>query len=71
MNLTIYAVPVGKVDRKNISIVSEINATTADDEEVSNYDNPRYGDTDAREENNSEDILTVFDVLLAGVSHNE
>lgn len=70
MDLTIYAVPVGKVDRKNISIVSEINAATADDA-ASNYDNPRYGDTDTREGNNSGDILTVFDVLLAGVSHNE
>ena len=70
MDLTIYAVPVGKVDRKNISIVSEINAATVDDE-ASNYDNPRYGDTDTREGNNSGDILTVFDVLLAGVSHNE
>ena len=70
MDLTIYAVPVGKVDRKNISIVSEINAATADDE-ASNYDNPRYGYKDTREGNNSGDILTVFDVLLAGVSHNE
>ena len=71
MDLTIYAVPVGKVDRKNISIVSEINAATTEDEATLTYDNPRYGDADTREGSSADDILTVFDVLLAGVSYNE
>lgn len=70
MDLTIYAVPVGKVDRRNISIVSEINAVTIDDE-ASTYDNPKYGEEDKKEENNVEDILTVYDVLLAGVAYIE
>lgn len=65
MDLSIYAVPVGKVERKNISIVSEINAVTA--EEVS-YDNPTYGED---EEVISRDLLTVYDVLLAGVAQHE
>ena len=43
MDLSIYAVPVGKVDRKNITIVSEINAAISDDE-LSSYDNPKYGE---------------------------
>ncbi len=68
MDLTIYAVPVGKVERKNISIVSEINAATA--EEVS-YDNPTYGEDEGDEEVTSRDLLTVFDVLLAGVAQHE
>lgn len=67
MNLTIYAVPVGRIDRKNISIVSEINAATLN-EEMSSYDNPKYGED---ETGVSGDILTVYDVLLAGVAHNE
>ena len=68
MDLTIYAVPVGKVERKNISIVSEINAATA--EEVSD-DNPTYGEDEGDEEVTSRDLLTVFDVLLAGVAQHE
>ena len=71
MDLSIYAVYVGKVDRKNISIVSEINASANENQAVLIYDNPKYGETDTREVNSSEDILEVFDVLLAGVSHNE
>ena len=70
MDLTIYAVPVGKVDRKNISIVSEINAATSDDE-LSSYDNPKYGETETEKETASENILTVYDVLLAGVAQHE
>ena len=68
MDLTIYAVPVGKVERKNISIVSEINAATA--EEVS-YDNPIYGEDERAEEVISRDLLTVYAVLLAGVAQHE
>lgn len=70
MDLTIYAVPVGKVDRKNISIVSEINAATSDDES-SSYDNPKYGETETEKATASENILTVYDVLLAGVAQHE
>lgn len=69
MDLTIYAVPVGKVERKNISIVSEINAATAN-EEVS-YDNPTYGEDGVDEEVTPRDLLTVYDVLLAGVAQYE
>lgn len=71
MNLAIYAVPVGKIDRKNISIVSEINAVTSDDT-TSPYDNPKYGDDNKENDNEkADDILTVYDVLLAGVAQNE
>jgi len=70
MDLTIYAVPVGKVDRKNISIVSEINAATSDNE-LSSYDNPKYGETETEKATASENILTVYDVLLAGVAQHE
>lgn len=70
MDLSIYAVPVGKVDRKNISIVSEINAATSDDE-LSSYDNPKYGENGTDNTATSEDILTVYDVLLAGVAQHE
>lgn len=70
MDLNIYAVPVGKVDRKNISIVSEINAATSDDELYS-YDNPKYGEDWADNTVTSTDILTVYDVLLAGVAQHE
>lgn len=70
MDLSIYAVPVGKVDRKNISIVSEINAATSDDE-LSSYDNPKYGEDGTDNTATSEDILTVYDVLLAGVAQHE
>lgn len=70
MDLSIYAVPVGKVDRKNITIVSEINAATSDDE-LSSYDNPKYGENGADNTATSEDILTVYDVLLAGVAQHE
>ncbi len=68
IDLIIYAVPVGKVERKNISIVSEINAAMA--EEVS-YDNPIYGEDERAEEVISRDLLTVYDVLLAGVAQHE
>lgn len=70
MDLSIYAVPVGKVDRKNISIVSEINAATSDDE-LSSYDNPKYGEDGTDNPVTSADILTVYDVLLAGVAQHE
>ena len=70
MDLSIYAVPVGKVDRKNITIVSEINAATSDDES-SSYDNPKYGEDRTDNTTVSEDILTVYDVLLAGVAQHE
>lgn len=70
MDLSIYAVPVGKVDRKNISIVSEINAAISDDE-LSSYDNPKYGETETEKATASENILTVYDVLLAGVAQHE
>lgn len=70
MDLSIYAVPVGKVDRKNITIVSEINAATSDDE-LSSYDNPKYGEDGTDNTTASEDILTVYDVLLAGVAQHE
>ena len=70
MDLSIYAVPVGKVDRKNITIVSEINAATSDDE-LSSYDNPKYGEDGTDNTTVSEDILTVYDVLLAGVAQHE
>lgn len=70
MDLSIYAVPVGKVDRKNISIVSEINAATSDDE-LSSYDNPKYGEDGTDNMAISENILTVYDVLLAGVAQHE
>lgn len=69
MNLTIYAVPVGKIDRKNISIVSEINAATSD-ETTTTYDNPKYGENKEQEKTFG-DILTVYDVLLAGVAQSE
>lgn len=65
MDLSVYAVPVGKVDRKNISIVSEINAATSYDE-LSSYDNPKYGKDGTDNATVSADILTVYDVLLAG-----
>lgn len=70
MDLSIYGVPVGKVDRKNITIVSEINAATSDDE-LSAYDNPKYGEDGTGNTTASEDILTVYDVLLAGVAQHE
>lgn len=70
MDLSIYAVPVGKVDRKNISIVSEMNAATSDDE-LPSYDNPKYGEDGTDNTATSEDILTVYDVLLAGVAEHE
>lgn len=70
MDLSIYAVPVGKVDRKNITIVSEINAATSDDE-LSSYDNPKYGEDGTDNTTASTDILTVYDVLLAGVAQHE
>lgn len=70
MDLTIYAVPVGKVDRKNISIVSEINAATTD-EEISSYDNPKYGEDETEKTVVSGDFLMVYDVLLAGVVQHE
>ena len=70
MDLSVYAVPVGKVDRKNISIVSEINAATSYDE-LSSYDNPKYGEDRTDNATVSADILTVYDVLLAGVVEHE
>ncbi len=70
MDLSIYAVPVGKVDRKNISIVSEINAATSDDE-LSSYDNPKYSEDGTDNTATSDNILTVYDVLLAGVAQHE
>lgn len=70
MDLSIYAVPVGKVDRKNITIVSEINASTSDDE-LSSYDNPKYSEDGSNNTATSGDILTVYDVLLAGVAQHE
>ncbi len=70
MDLCIYAVPVGKVDRKSITIVSEINAATSDDE-LSSYDNPKYGEETAENTTAREDELTVYDVLLAGVAQYE
>ncbi len=70
MDLSVYAVPVGKVDRKNISIVSEINAATSYDE-LSSYDNPKYGEDGTDNATVSADILTVYDVLLAGVVEHE
>lgn len=70
MDLSIYGVPVGKVDRKNITIVSEINAATSDDE-LSAYDNPKYSEDGTGNTTASEDILTVYDVLLAGVAQHE
>ena len=64
MDLAIYAVPVGKIDKNNISIVAEINASTSSTSKTQ-YDNPTYSEnpTDMK----GEDILTVYDVLLAGV----
>lgn len=70
MDLSVYAVLVGKVDRKNISIVSEINAATSYDE-LSSYDNPKYGEDRTDNATVSADILTVYDVLLAGVVEHE
>lgn len=64
MRLSIYAVPVGKVERKNLSITAELNMTGDVDGE-SKYDNPEYGaDVKKVKEENS---LIVYDVLLAGV----
>lgn len=70
MDLTIYAVPVGRVDKSSISIVSEIDAVTTVEKTVV-CDNPKYGDTNIEQEDNKSDILTVYDVLLAGVAQNE
>lgn len=64
MRLSIYAVPVGKVERKNLSITAELNMTGSSDGE-SKYDNPEYG-ADV-ENTKEEDCLMVYDVLLAGV----
>ncbi len=64
MRLSIYAVPVGKVERKNLSITAELNMTGSSDGE-SKYDNPEYG-ADV-ENDKEEDCLMVYDVLLAGV----
>ena len=63
MRLSIFAVPVGKVERKNLSITAELNMTGDVDGE-SKYDNPVYGDEENTKE---EDSLIVYDVLLAGV----
>lgn len=71
INLAIYAVPVGKIGRKNISIVSEINTVTSDNT-TSPYDNPKYGDDNKEnDKEKTDDILTVYDVLLAGVAQND
>lgn len=64
MRLSIYAVPVGKVERKNLSITAELNMTSSSDGE-NKYDNPEYG-ADV-ENDKEEDCLMVYDVLLAGV----
>lgn len=65
MNLTVYAVPVGKTKRSNISIVSEMNAFKSDSS-VDNSDNPVYGE-ECHNVDSPEDELKVYDVLLAGV----
>lgn len=70
MNLVIYAIPVGKIDRKNISIVSDINASISDDESKT-YDNPKYGRDNKESKEESDDFLTVYDVLLGGVAQDE
>ena len=70
MDLTIYAVPVGKIDKKNISIVAEINASTSTTTNMQ-YDNPKYGENPNPADVKNEDVLTVYDVLLAGVEENE
>ncbi len=67
MNLTIYAVPVGKVLRSNISIVSEVSAAIQENNETE-INNPKYGE-DTNTEVDTE--LKVYDVLLAGVKLNE
>lgn len=63
MRLNIYAVPVGKVERKNLSITAELNMAGSSDKEQ--YDNPEYG-ADGINDDQS-DCLMVYDVLLAGV----
>lgn len=70
MNLVIYSIPVGKIDRKNISIVSEINASISDDSS-STYDNPKYSVEIKEGEKMMDELLTVYDVLLAGVAQDE
>ncbi len=70
MDLTIYAVPVGKVLKKNISIVSEVSAAIAENGETE-VSNPKYGE-DNHNSTKADDIeLKVYDVLLAGVKLDE
>ena len=63
MRLRIYAVPVGKVERKNLSITAELNMAGSSDK--GKYDNPEYG-VDGINDDQTE-CLMVYDVLLAGV----
>lgn len=64
MRLSIFAVPVGKVERKKLSITSELSMAGSSIGE-SEYDNPEYGIDE--ENTKEEDCLMVYDVLLAGV----
>ena len=63
MRLRIYAVPVGKVERKNLSITAELNMAGSSDK--GKYDNHEYGVDGINDDQT--DCLMVYDVLLAGV----
>lgn len=69
MDLSIYAIKVGKTTLDNLNINNElgINISTI------KKDNPSYDSTKAHKiiEQNTKDYLEVFDVLLAGVKAND
>lgn len=68
MDLSIYAIKVGKttIDQLNISNEFDLDADNKD------VDNPSYDENELNEaKNNSNDVLDVFDVLLAGVESND
>lgn len=68
MDLSIYAVKVGKSSIANLNVNKELGMSVS----IIPKDNPTYGENSEKEEDFSKNVvLDVFDVLLAGVESNE
>ena len=66
MDLSIYAIKVGKTTIENLNINRELDA----DIQIYIKDNPSYG-VEGTYESETNEFLDVFDVLLAGVEAHE
>lgn len=70
MDLSIYAIKVGKTSLDMLNINKELGT----DFSIVNKDNPEYiekADKSENDDKNTNTILNVFDVLLAGVEVND